>query len=141
MKTSTVPVSAPAWYLIDAEGQNLGRMAAKVARVLRGKEKATFSRHQLCGDHVVIINADKMAFHPTKLYRKTYTKHTGYLGHISTQSLEKMLEKDPSAVIKKAVHGMLPGNRLRPQMLKRLHIVTGTEHAHEAQKPQPITIS
>lgn len=140
MKTTTVPVTAPKWTIIDADGKNLGRLSAKAAMILRGKHKASFSPHQLCGDHVIIINASKLKFHPVKLQRKQYTTHSGYLGHIRTTSLEKMMEKDPTKVIETAIKGMLSNNRLRNEMLKRLHVFAGADHKHEAQMPTPVTL-
>ena len=141
MKTSTIPVSAPAWYVVDATGQTIGHVAANVAHVLRGKHKPTFSPHQLCGDHVVILNTEKLAVTPQKGRRKTYFDHTGYLGHWRTTSLAEMMERHPERVIEAAVKGMLPKNRLRFQMLKRLHVYRGAAHKYEAQKPAPLTFT
>jgi large subunit ribosomal protein L13 len=141
MKTSTPKPQAPEWVLIDAEGQSLGRLAAKAATVLRGKHRPTFVPHEMCGDHVIIINAAKMGIPAAKLHRKTYVKHTGYLGHISSMSLEKMMEKDPTAVLEIAVKGMLPGNRLRPSLLKRLHVYNDATHDHDAQQPVSLTLA
>ena len=141
MKTTHPKPAEPKWILIDAEGQNLGRLATKVATVLRGKHKASFSPHQLCGDHVVVINAAKLHFHPTKHRRKIYVKHTGYLGHLKTWSLQQMIDKKPTQLIEKAVKGMLPHNRLARQMMKRLHVYVDENHVHEAQKPQAVTVS
>lgn len=138
MKTSTLPITAPQWILIDANEQNLGRLATRVALLLRGKHKVSFSPHQPCGDHVVVINAGKLKFHPVKLYRKTYAKHSGFIGHLKVQSLGQLMEKDPADVIVRAVKGMLPANRLRIQLLKRLHVSVDEKHDHEAQKPVPI---
>jgi large subunit ribosomal protein L13 len=140
MKTSTIPVSAPKWHVIDAEGQAIGRIAARAAHVLRGKHRVTFSAHQLCGDHVVVINISKMAINPSKLLQKEYFSHSGYMGHTKSVPLQRMLETHPDRVIMKAVQGMLPKNRLRAQMLKRVHVFTGSEHTHEAQKPTPLTV-
>ncbi len=141
MKTTTVPVSAPHWHLVDADGQTIGFIASKVAHVLRGKHRPTFSPHQLCGDHVVIINIAKLAVTPEKGRRKTYFDHTGRLGSGSITSLAKMMEKSPEDVIHMAVYGMLPKNRLRPQMLKRMHLCAGPQHKYAAQKPQPLNLS
>ena len=141
MKTTTVKEPAMKWVLIDAEGQNLGRLAARVAMLLRGKHRAEFSPHMICGDHVVIINAAKLNFHPTKLRRKQYVRHSGYLGHLRTTSLESMMEKKPTEVIERAVKGMLPSNRLRPTMLKRLHVFADAEHTHTAQQPEALTLT
>jgi large subunit ribosomal protein L13 len=141
MKTSTVPAEAPLWVLVDAEGQSLGRVAARIAHVLRGKHRPSFSPHQLCGDHVVVINAAKLALTQKKLMQKQYRRHSGYIGHLKTKSLGKMMEESPEKVMQLAVKGMLPANRLRPEMLKRLHIYTDAEHTHEAQQPTSLSLS
>ena len=141
MKTTTVPVTAPLWHLVDAEGQTIGFISSKVSHVLRGKHRPSFSPHQLCGDHVVIINVAKLAVTPEKGRRKTYFHHTGYLGHSHIKTLAKMMEETPLKVIEKAVYGMLPKNRLRPQMLKRMHLYAGAEHEHAAQKPKPLDLT
>lgn len=141
MKTSTIPTQAPEWHVVDAENQSLGRMSAAIAHVLRGKHRPSFSPHQLCGDHVVVINVDKMALNARKLQQKEYVKHTGYLGHIKATPLKEMMQKKPETVLEKAVQGMLPKNKLRAQMLKRLHVFTGSEHSYAAQKPSPLSIS
>ena len=140
MKTSIVPAPAPLWHLVDAEGQTLGRMAARVAMVLRGKHRPGFSPHQLCGDHVVIVNAAKLAFQPSKFRRKTYIDHTGYPGGLYRTPLKKMMEDKPEEVIIRAIRGMLPYNRLKPLMLKRLHVYKDDKHAYDAQKPVPLTL-
>jgi large subunit ribosomal protein L13 len=139
MKTTTLKPADPKWVLIDAEGQNLGRMAAQIATILRGKNRASFSPHQLCGDHVIVINAQKLYFHPTKHRRKIYVSHSGYLGHLKTRSLKDMIEKKPTEMVEKAVKGMLPKNRLACKMLKRLHVYAEGEHQHEAQQPKVLT--
>lgn len=141
MRTSTVPAPAPVWVLVDAEGKSLGRMAARIAHILRGKHRPCFSPHQLCGDHVVVINAGKLALPQKKLMQKVYRKHTGYIGHLRTKTLAKMMEESPERVVQLAVKGMLPANRLRPQMLKRLHVFVGEHHSHEAQKPTVLSFS
>ncbi len=141
MRTSSPKPAEPKWILIDAEGQNLGRLAVKVAMILRGKNRASFSPHQLCGDQVVVINAAKLHFDSSKHRRKIYVKHTGYLGHIKTWSLQEMIDKKPTDMIEIAVKGMLPKNRLARQMLKRLHVFAGAEHSHEAQQPTVLSLS
>ena len=141
MKTSTPKPPAPQGVLVDATDQNLGRLSTRIAILLRGKHRQGFSPQQLCGDHVIVINAGKLAFHPTKLYRKTYSHHTGYIGHLKTISLGKLFEKDPRQVIIRAVKGMLPKNNLRPEMLKRLHVFADDQHPHEAQKPIALTLT
>ena len=140
MKTSTIPAPAPQWVLMDADGQSLGRLAAAAATRLRGKHRVTFSPHQLCGDHVVVVNARKLALHPTKLHRKTYYKHKGMLGHLSKETLGEKMERNPTEVIQLAVERMLPPNRLRKQMLKRLHVFAEAQHDYEAQKPLSVTL-
>lgn len=141
MKTTTVKPAAPKWHIIDAEGQSIGKIAVKAAMVIRGKHKATFSPHQLCGDHVIVINAEKVKLPPKKGLRKTYHRHTGYPGNMKHTSLTQMLEKKPTYVIENAVKGMLEANRLRQQMVKRLHVFVGAEHPYEAQKPSSLTLT
>jgi large subunit ribosomal protein L13 len=141
MKTSTVPVSAPQWHIVDASGQSLGRMATAIAHVLRGKNKPTFSPHQLCGDQVVVVNAAKIKVSNRQLLQKEFVHHTGYIGNLKAIRLKDLLEKKPDRVVQMAVTGMLPKNKLRVQMLKRLHIYAGDEHNHEAQNPTPLTLS
>lgn len=141
MKTSSPKPAEPKWILVDAEGQNLGRLSAKISTILRGKNKPSFSPHQLCGDHVVVINAEKLYFHPTKHRRKVYVKHSGYIGHMKTWSLQNMIDEKPTKMIELAVKGMLPKNRLANQMMKRLHVFAGAEHTHEAQKPELLSTS
>jgi len=140
MKTSTIPVTAPAWYVIDATGQTLGRVATKVAHVLRGKHKPSFSPHQLCGDHVIILNVEKLSIPMKKLKNKLYIRHSGYLGHLRATTLEKMMAEKPEEVMRKAIRGMLPYNRLKFQMIKRAHILQGGEHKFAAQKPVPLNL-
>lgn len=141
MKTSTIPVPQnAAWRVIDAEGQNLGRMAVKIACSLLGKDKATFSPHQMCGDHVIVLNAGKVLLPPKKSLRKVYYRHTGHPGGLKTTSLEDMIEKKPEEVIHRAVKGMMPLNRMRTTLLKRLHIFTTGEHPYAAQKPTPLSL-
>jgi large subunit ribosomal protein L13 len=141
MRTTTLKPADPKWIIIDAEGQNLGRMATQIAVILRGKGKVSFSPHQLCGDHVVVINAQKLFFHPTKHRRKIYVSHSGYIGHIKTRSLQYMIDNKPTLMVEKAVKGMLPKNRLARKMLKRLHVFAGAEHPHEAQQPKALTLA
>jgi large subunit ribosomal protein L13 len=140
MKTSTLPPPAPAWVLIDADGQTIGQVATAAATVLRGKHKPSFSPHQLCGDQVVIINAAKLKIDPRKLDQKLYQRHSGYLGHLKSTPLKTMMEKDPTEVLRIAIKGMLPSNRLEPLQLKMLHIFADSEHPHTAQKPQPLSV-
>jgi large subunit ribosomal protein L13 len=125
---------------VDAEGQVLGRLASRLAILLRGKHRAEYSPHQLCGDYVIVINAGKLKMTPAKFRRKTYFKHTGYLGHLRAIPLEKMFEERPVELIERTVRGMLPANRLRPRALKRLHVFADASHHYEAQKPIPIPL-
>jgi len=137
MKTTTVKAPVPLWLLLDAEGLTLGRVATRVAHVLRGKHRATFSPHQPCGDHVIIINAEKLAMSIAKGRRKTYYDHTGYPGSMTSKTLGKKFADSPEDLLSDAVSGMLPKNRLRPVLLKRLHVVKGPAHKYAAQKPVP----
>ncbi|MEX2431512.1 MAG: 50S ribosomal protein L13 [Dehalococcoidia bacterium] len=123
----------PAWHVIDAEGERLGRLASRVANVLQGKHRANYSRHQNTGDFVIVVNASKVGVTGKKLVQKTYYRHTGYLGHLRTRSLDEMLHRFPERVIEKAVKGMLPGNRLGRDMLGRLKVYGGATHPHESQ--------
>ncbi len=141
MKTSTVKPSAPKWHLIDAEGQTIGKIAVKAASMLRGKHKVTFSPHQLCGDHIVVINAAKMKLPPKKGLRKMYHRHTGFAGNMRHASLTLMMEKKPTYVVENAVKGMLTANRLRQEMVKRLHVYADDKHEYEAQKPVPLSLT
>jgi large subunit ribosomal protein L13 len=141
MKTSTIKPSAPKWYLIDAEGQTLGKIAVKAATFLRGKHKPTFSPHQLCGDQVVIINAGKIHLTPKKGLRKTYYRHTGFPGNMKVSSLTWMLDKKPTFAIENAVKGMLEDTRLRREMLKRLHVFAENEHPYAAQQPELVSLT
>ena len=135
MKTSTLHPPAPQWFLVDAEGKSPGRLASRIARLLRGKHKPAFSPHQMWGDHVVVVNAEKLSVSAGKLRRKVYRKHTGYPGHLKEWSMAKALERRPEDVIERAVKGMLPQNRLRPLMLRHLHVFRGGDHPYAAQQP------
>lgn len=141
MKTSNPVPADPKWILIDAEGQNLGRLAVQIAMILRGKDRPGYCPNRVCGDHVVLINSQKLLFHPTKHRRKVYVKHTGYLGHLKSWSLQDMIDKHPNRMVELAVKGMLPKNRLAAQMLKRLHIFADDKHVHEAQQPKLLTVT
>jgi large subunit ribosomal protein L13 len=141
MKTSFVKQPAPQWIMIDAEGQTIGKIAAKAATILRGKHRATFASHMLGADHIVVVNASKIALPPKKGLRKTYYRHTGFPGNMKVASLTWMLEKKPTYVIEHAVKGMLPSNRLAQQMMKRLHVFADAEHPYAAQQPKAISLS
>lgn len=129
------------WYLADANGQVLGRLAARIADTLRGKKKADFSAHLDCGDHVVVINAEKVALTGNKLDQKLYRSHSGYLGNLKSRPARDVLKERPARVIEEAVYGMLPKNKLRKRFMEKLHIYAGTEHKHAGQNPKPITLS
>ncbi len=124
------------WWLIDAEGQTLGRLASNVATLLRGKHKPEFTPHVDTGDFVVVINADKIHTTGKKLDQKKYYRHSGYQGGLTVTTLKEMLDKKPTDVIEKAVKGMLPKNTLGRQQGMKLKVYTGSEHPHEAQKPE-----
>jgi large subunit ribosomal protein L13 len=141
MKTSFVQQPAAQWLVIDAEGETIGKIAVRAATILRGKHRATFASHMLGADHIVVINAAKIALPPKKGLRKTYYRHTGFPGNMKVASLTWMLEKKPTYVIENAVKGMLPANRLRQQMLKRLHVYADAEHPYAAQQPKPLSVS
>ena len=123
------------WLVVDAEGQTVGRLASKVARIIRGKHKPNFTPHADCGDNVIVVNAEKVSFSGTKLSDKEYIRYTGYPGGQRFTSAEEMLEKHPERLIEKAIKGMLPKNTLGRQLFTNLKVYKGTEHNHEAQKP------
>lgn len=124
------------WYIIDAEGKKLGRLASEVAKILRGKNKPTYTPHVDTGDHVIIINAELIELTGKKLEQKTYKYHTGHPGGLREVSYKKLMAENPEKAIKLAVKGMLPKNSLGRGMIKKLKVYQGTEHNHEAQKPE-----
>jgi large subunit ribosomal protein L13 len=128
------------WYLVDAEGQVLGRLATQVATVLRGKHKAIYTPSMDTGDHVIVINASRVAVTGDKANQKVYYHHSGYPGGLKETPYEVMLERRPEQIIIHAVRGMLPKNRLGRAMLGKLHVYAGGEHPHEAQKPEPLKL-
>lgn len=128
------------WYEIDAEGKILGKLAAEIAVKLMGKHKVSYTPHVDGGDFVVVTNAEKIAVTGNKLLAKKYYRHSGYPGGLKTRSLEEMLAKQPTEVIRKAVERMLPKNKLGSQMIGRLKIYVGNEHTHAAQKPERIEL-
>ena len=128
------------WYVIDAEGKPLGRVASKAAHVLRGKHKATFTPHIDCGDNVIIINAEKVLLTGNKLEDKKYYNHSMYPGGLRERTAKEMVEKYPVEMVERAVKGMLPHNRLGRAMYKKLFVYTGNEHKHVAQKPELMEI-
>ena len=124
------------WYIIDGDGDIIGRKATSIANVLRGKHKPSFTPHVDCGDYVIIINAEKMRFTGNKLNDKVYLTYSGYPGGQKSRTAKEMFDKKPIAVIEKAVRGMIPKNKLGRQVIKKLFVYTGTDHPHQAQKPQ-----
>lgn len=129
------------WYIVDAEGLTLGRMSTEVARVLRGKHKPTFTPHIDTGDHVIIINADKVVLSAGKAEKKMVHHHTGYPGGIRSTTYAKDLDAKPADAVRRTIRGMLPKNRLGRQQLKKLKVYAGPEHPHSAQKPQPLDLA
>lgn len=127
------------WYVVDAEGQTLGRLAAEVAKVLRGKNKPEFTPHIDTGDNVIVINAEKIKVTGKKLDQKVYYHHSDYVGGMKETKLREMMAKKPEQVIELAVKGMLPKGPLGRTMIKKLHVYAGAEHAHQAQKPEVLT--
>ena len=128
------------WYVIDAEGQTLGRLASKIATILRGKHKPIYSPSVDCGDFVVIVNAEKIRVTGQRLDQKVYYRHSGYPGGLSEITLRRQLEKHPTRAIELAVRGMLPKNKLGRKMIKKLKVYAGEEHPHQAQQPVSMEI-
>ena len=128
------------WHLIDAEGKTLGRLSTEIAKLLRGKHKVTFTPHVDGGDYVVVINADKIEVTGKKRDNKVYRHHTGYIGNLKEINFKKLQEKKPEEIIRLSVSGMLPKNKLRAPMMKRLRIFAGSEHTHQAQKVEKYEI-
>jgi large subunit ribosomal protein L13 len=126
------------WYVVDAQGKTLGRLATAIADTLRGKRKPQYTPHVDTGDFVVVVNAEKVAVTGKKLDDKVYYRHSGYPGGLKQRSLREELERRPTEVVRKAVRGMLPRNRLGRAQLRKLKIYAGPDHPHEAQRPQPL---
>ena len=137
-KTGEVPRE---WYVVDAEGKTLGRLSTRIADTLRGKGKPGYTPHVDTGDFVVVVNADKIAVTGTKLDSKMYYRHSGYPGGLKQRSLREQLERRPTEVIRKAVKGMLPKNKLASAQIGKLKIYAGPEHPHMAQSPKPIELT
>jgi len=129
------------WVLVDADGQTLGRLSSKVAKLIRGKYKPNFTPHVDCGDNVVIINAEKIVLTGNKWRDKSYIRHTGYPGGQRSLTATEMFEKDPTRLVEKAVKGMLPKNILGSALFRNLYVYAGTEHKHDAQNPKPINLN
>ncbi len=128
------------WYVVDASGRTLGRLASEIATRLRGKHKPQFTPHVDTGDYIVVVNAAKIRVTGNKLKDKIYHHHTGYIGNLKSISLEDLLAKAPDQVIRTAVKGMLPKNKLGTAMLRKLRVYGGPDHEHSAQQPQPLEI-
>lgn len=128
------------WFVVDADGKTLGRLATEIAHRLRGKHKAEYTPHVDTGDYIVVVNAEKIQVTGNKAKNKMYYHHTGYIGSLKSISFEKLLDKAPERVIHTAVKGMLPHNPLGRTMLKKLKVYAGVEHPHAAQQPQPLNI-
>ena len=126
------------WYIVDAAGQRLGTLAVRIARALSGKHKATWTPHIDDGDHVIVINAEKIELGGKKWDDKVYHRHSGFPGGLSTQTAREIHDKHPERLIEMAVRGMLPTNRMRDEQLRRLKVVVGAQHPHDSQKPQPL---
>ena len=128
------------WLLVDAEGQTVGRLASKVAKLARGKHKTNFTPHADCGDNVIVINAAKVSFSGTKLENKEYVRYTGYPGGQRSLTAQELLKRNPARVIEKAIKGMLPKNTLGRQLYTNIKVYAGSEHKHEAQNPEVINL-
>ncbi len=128
------------WYVIDADGQTLGRLATQVAMILRGKHKPTFTPHVDCGDNVIVINAGKVVLTGKKLEQKKYYRYSGYVGGLKETTARDMLEKKPETMVYEAIKGMMPKNSLGREMLTKLRVYKDAEHAHAAQKPEVYTL-
>ena len=129
------------WFVVDAEGKTLGRLASEVAKVLRGKHKPTFTPHVDTGDHVIVLNADKVVLSGNKMKQKTYFKHYGYIGGDTYTSAEQMIATKPERMVELAIKGMLPKNRLGRQIYRKLNVYRGSEHPHQAQKPEVLELN
>ncbi|NLJ84391.1 MAG: 50S ribosomal protein L13 [Halanaerobiaceae bacterium] len=128
------------WYVVDATGQTLGRLATKIADILRGKHKPIYTPHVDTGDYVIVINAEKIELTGKKWEQKKYYRHSGYPGGIKEITYDKLLKKKPELIIEKAVRGMIPHNRLGRQMIKKLKVYAGPEHPHQAQQPKELEL-
>lgn len=128
------------WYVVDATGKTLGRLATQVATVLRGKNKPTYTPHVDCGDYVIVVNADKVVLTGNKLEDKKYYNHSGYPGGLRERTAKEMIEKYPEEMVERAIKGMLPHGRLGRAMGKKLFVYRGSDHKHEAQKPVALEI-
>ncbi len=128
------------WHVVDADGKTLGRLASRIAILLRGKHKRTFTPHVDCGDHVVVINAGKVRLTGNKMETKVYHRHSGYPGGLKSVAARHLHEKKPTALVTNAVKGMLPKNHLGRQMAKKLRVYAGATHPHQPQRPEPMQL-
>lgn len=128
------------WYVVDATGKTLGRLASEIAKILRGKHKPIYTPHIDCGDYVIVVNADKIKVTGKKLDEKMYYRHSGYPGGFRSISLREQLARHPERVIQSAVRGMLPKNRLGRRMIKKMKVYASPEHPHQAQQPKPLEL-
>lgn len=140
MRTYTVKAGdvQRAWWVVDADGAILGRLATRIAAALRGKHKAAFTDHLDVGDAVIVVNASRLRVTGKKLQQKQYVRHSGYPGGLRAETLERLLARRPEEVIRRAVRGMLPRNRLGERMIRKLYVYGGPEHPHAAQRPEPM---
>lgn len=129
------------WVVVDAEGQHLGRLASKVAKMIRGKHKTNYTPHVDCGDNVIVINAEKVALTGSKMSDKVYIRHTGFPGGQRALTASELMDRKPMALVEKAVKGMLPKNKLGSKLFTNLHVVVGPEHKYAAQKPKTIDLN
>jgi large subunit ribosomal protein L13 len=128
------------WYVVDAEGETLGRLASRIAPILKGKHKPIYTPHLDCGDYVIIVNAEKVRVTGRKLDQKLYHRHSGYPGGLKSISLRNQLDKHPERVLQSAIRGMLPKNKLGRRMIKKLKVYAGDTHPHDAQQPKPLEL-
>jgi large subunit ribosomal protein L13 len=142
MKTSVPKVMTQQdrkWFVVDAEGKVLGRLATRIADIIRGKHRVTFSPHMDLGDHVIVLNSSKIQVTGAKQDQKIYYTHSQYPGHLRMTTLKEMMVKKPAKALEEAIRGMLPKNKLRDEFMKKLHVYPGAEHQHEAQKPEVLS--
>jgi large subunit ribosomal protein L13 len=136
--SANVATVEKAWVVVDAENQIVGRLTSEIAKILRGKHKASFTPHVDCGDNVIVINAEKIRFTGKKMNNKVYTRHTGYPGGQRFATPREVLAKNPRGVVEAAVKGMLPKNKIGSELFRNLYVYAGTEHPHQAQQPTEI---
>ncbi|MCL2415311.1 MAG: 50S ribosomal protein L13 [Defluviitaleaceae bacterium] len=129
------------WHIVDAQGKNLGRLSSEIAKILRGKHKPTYQPHVDCGDYVIVINAEKIEVTGKKMDQKLYFRHSGYIGGVKITTMRQMMAKKPEEILRHAIKGMLPKNVLGRAMFKKLHVYVGSEHNHQAQKPEPLILN